>query len=160
MVKAVFPGTFDPPTNGHMNLIKRASSIFDGLEVVIAVNSEKEDMFSPEERAEMLKVMVKDLPNVEVHIWKRLIVDFLKESSAKVILRGVRSLTDFGYEFELAMINKSLDPDIEIVFMPTDPKYFVIRSSIVKEVSKLDGDVRKMVPEIVFEALERRLKDA
>ncbi|MBI9102250.1 MAG: pantetheine-phosphate adenylyltransferase [Spirochaetales bacterium] len=160
MIRAVFPGTFDPPTNGHMNLIKRAASIFDELEVVIAVNSEKKDFFRPEERVEMLREMVKDIPNVKIHIWSRLIVEFVNKVDAKVILRGVRALTDFGYEFELAMTNKSLDPNVEIVFMPTDPKYFVIRSSIVKEVFKLDGDVKKMVPEVVLKALESKLEDA
>ena len=160
MIRAIFPGTFDPPTNGHLNLIKRAAHIFDKLDVVIAVNTDKHDFFDPAERAEMLKVMVKEIPNVEVHIWNKLIVEFAREVNAKLMIRGVRALTDFGYEFELAMTNKSLDPEIEIVFMPTDPRYFVIRSSIVKQVFKMDGDVSKMIPPVVMDALERKFHGA
>lgn len=156
MSRAIFPGTFDPPTNGHMNLIQRASRIFDRLDVVIAVNNEKKDFFSAEERFDMVTEMVKELPNVEVHICKKLVVEFAKEHDARLMIRGVRALTDFSYEFELAMTNKSLDPDIEIVFMPTDPKYFVIRSSIVKEVFLMHGDVSKMVPPVVQEALKNK----
>lgn len=160
MIRAVFPGTFDPPTNGHLNLIRRSARIFDKVDVVIAVNTDKYDFFDPEERAEMLKEMVRDIPNVEVHIWNKLIVEFAREVNARLMIRGVRALTDFGYEFELAMTNKSLDPEIEIVFMPTDPKYFVIRSSIVKSVFKMNGDVAKMVPKVVMEAMERKFRGA
>ena len=160
MIRAVFPGTFDPPTNGHLNLIRRSARIFDKVDVVIAVNTDKYDFFDPEERADMLKEMVRDIPNVEVHIWNKLIVEFAREVNARLMIRGVRALTDFGYEFELAMTNKSLDPEIEIVFMPTDPKYFVIRSSIVKSVFKMNGDVAKMVPKVVMEAMERKFRGA
>jgi len=160
MIRAVFPGTFDPPTNGHLNLIRRSARIFDKVDVVIAVNTDKYDFFNPEERADMLKEMVRDIPNVEVHIWNKLIVEFAREVNARLMIRGVRALTDFGYEFELAMTNKSLDPEIEIVFMPTDPKYFVIRSSIVKSVFKMNGDVAKMVPKVVMEAMERKFRGA
>ncbi|MDR1895110.1 MAG: pantetheine-phosphate adenylyltransferase [Spirochaetales bacterium] len=156
MLRVLFPGTFDPPTNGHRNIIKRASLIFDKLDVVVAVNTEKKNLFSPEERAEMLGEMVRDLPGVEVHIWDKLIVEFARRHDAKLILRGVRALTDFSYEFEVAMTNQSLDPGIEIVFMPTDPKYFVIRSSIVREVFKMNGDISRMVPPVVEEALRRK----
>ncbi len=160
MIRAVFPGTFDPPTKGHLNLIERAAAIFDKLDVVIADNGGKSDLFSHQERKEMLEKIVKDIPNVEIHIWNKLIVEFVRDVDAKLILRGVRALTDFGYEFELAMTNKSLDPNVEIVFMPTDPKYFVVRSSIVKEVYRMEGDVSKMVPPVVVEALKRKFCDA
>lgn len=156
MVKAVFPGTFDPPTNGHMNIIKRVSRIFDEIDVVVADNEEKQCLFTPTERYDMLVELCKDLPHIKVHIWNKLIVEFAEEHNAKVLIRGVRALTDFGYEFELAMTNKSLNPDIEIVFMPTDPKYFVLRSSVIKQIARMQGAISKMVPDVVVEALKRK----
>ena len=157
MLIAVLPGTFDPPTNGHLNLIYRASAIFDRLHVVIAVNKQKECLFSDSERQEFMKELVKHCENVEVHLCDRLIVQFVREVGAKVLVRGVRALADFGYEFELAMTNKSLDSDIETIFMPTDPKYFVLRSSAIKEIAMLGGNINSMVPKIVAVALNSRL---
>jgi|SRR6056297_364640 len=158
MQNAVFPGTFDPPTNGHLNLIARAAKIFEKLYVVIAVNQGKKTLFSPEERLSMMKDLLKAYDNVEVSLWYRLIVDFAVEHNAKVMLRGVRALADFGYEFELAMTNKELKPDLEIMFMPTDPKYFVLRSSAIKEIAMYDGDLSTMVPPQVAEALRMKLR--
>ena len=160
MLKVVFPGTFDPPTNGHMNVIERAAKIFDKVEVVIAVNDAKKCLFTAQERYEMISELIKPLVNVSVHIWDKLIVEFAKRVDAKVILRGVRALTDFGYEFELAMMNKSLNKDIEIIFMPTDPKYFVLRSSVIKDIASLDGKISYMVPPVVEKALESKFKGA
>ena len=160
MIKAVFPGTFDPPTNGHMNIIKRASRIFDEIDVVVADNDDKRCLFSPAERYDMLVELCRDIPNTRVHIWSKLIVEFAEEHGVKVIIRGVRALTDFGYEFELAMTNKSLDPDIEIVFMPTDPKYFVLRSSVIKQIARMQGAISKMVPDVVVQALLRKFPSA
>jgi pantetheine-phosphate adenylyltransferase len=158
MRTAVFPGTFDPPTHGHMNLIDRAAKIFDTVYVVIAVNQNKECLFSADERQEMMTEMLSGYTNVVVKPWERLIVEFAQQHGAKVILRGVRALADFGYEFELAMTNKGLNPDIDILFMPTDPKYFVLRSSAIKEVALYGGDVTSMVPPNVAEALQKRLR--
>lgn len=160
MIKAVFPGTFDPPTNGHMNIIHRVSRIFDEIEVVVADNDDKRCLFTASERYDMLSELCKDLPNIRVHVWDRLVVEFAEEQGAKVLIRGVRALTDFGYEFELAMMNKSLNPDIEIVFMPTDPKYFVLRSSAIKQIARMQGRVSKMVPDVVVEALKRKFPGA
>ena len=160
MIKAVFPGTFDPPTNGHMNIIKRASRIFDEIDVVVADNDDKRCLFTPVERYDMLVELCRDIPNTRVHIWSKLIVEFAEEHGVKVIIRGVRALTDFGYEFELAMTNKSLDPDIEIVFMPTDPKYFVLRSSVIKQIARMQGAISKMVPDVVVQALLRKFPNA
>lgn len=154
----MFPGSFDPPTNGHMNLIKRAASIFEKLYVVIAVNNQKKTLFSPQERYEMMSLLLKDYTNVTVKLWDNLIVKFAEQNHIKVMVRGVRALVDFGYEFELAMTNKELSPDVDILFMPTDPKYFVLRSSAIKEIALLDGDISTMVPPEVASALKQRLR--
>ena len=158
MQTAIFPGTFDPPTNGHLNLIARAASIFEQLHVVIAVNQAKQTLFSPEERLDMMRELLKSYNNVEVNLWYSLIVDYAVEHKAKVMLRGVRALADFGYEFELAMTNKELRPELEIMFMPTDPKYFVLRSSAIKEIAMYDGDLSTMVPPQVADALRDKLR--
>ena len=157
MNAAVYPGSFDPPTLGHINIIERASSIFDHLHIVIAVNLEKNNFFSPNEKFKIIKDLVKPFPNVELHLWDKLIVDFAKENNIKVMIRGVRALADFSYEFELAMTNKSLYPEIEIIFMPTDPKYFVLRSSAIKEIARFGGDISSMVPPSVAEAIKSKL---
>jgi pantetheine-phosphate adenylyltransferase len=141
-----------------MNLIDRAAKIFDTVLVVIAVNQNKECLFSAEERRSMMEEMLAGYDNVQVKLWDRLIVEFAQKNDARVILRGVRALADFGYEFELAMTNKGLNPDIDILFMPTDPKYFVLRSSAIKEVAMYGGDVTSMVPPNVAEALRERLR--
>lgn len=157
-MKAMFPGSFDPPTNGHMNLIKRAAAIFDELYVVIAVNEQKSCLFSSQERFEMMSILLDSYPNVTVSLWDNLVVRFAENHDIKVMIRGVRALVDFGYEFELAMTNKELSPDVDILFMPTDPKYFVLRSSAIKEIALLDGDISTMVPAEVASALKRRLR--
>jgi pantetheine-phosphate adenylyltransferase len=157
-MKAMFPGSFDPPTNGHLNLIKRAAAIFDELYVVIAVNDQKKCLFSSQERYEMMNLLLKNYSNVTVNLWDNLVVKFAENHNIRVMIRGVRALVDFGYEFELAMTNKELSPDVDILFMPTDPKYFVLRSSAIKEIALLDGDISTMVPPEVASALKRRLR--
>jgi pantetheine-phosphate adenylyltransferase len=156
MLKAMFPGTFDPPTNGHLNLIRRAAGIFDSLYVVIAVNRGKSCLFNEDERLNMLKELLASYTNVELVLWDRLVVDFAAEMGIKVMLRGVRALADFSYEFELAMTNKGLSPELEIMFMPTDPKYFVLRSSAIKEIAEYGGDINAMVPPLVAEKIYQR----
>lgn len=156
MVKAVFPGTFDPPTKGHINLIRRGASLFDSLDVIIAVNTSKEPLLSAEERLELLNESVKDFPGVKVRLWDRLIVEYAEEHDIKVILRGIRNTADFGYEFELAMMNKQLKDKIETVFLLTDPKYFVLRSSSIKELLKFNSDISQMVPAHVEKLLKRK----
>jgi pantetheine-phosphate adenylyltransferase len=156
MIKAVFPGSFDPPTFGHIDIIERASSLFDELVVVVANNRNKAYLFSPEERISMLEKIVKTWPNVSVVEWNNLIVDFMKERNIRVLLRGVRGTNDFSYEFDLSMMNKALSPQIETIFMTTDPKYFVLRSSTIKELASFKGDVSAMVPTVVAEALAKK----
>ncbi len=157
MLRAVMPGSFDPPTNGHLNLIERASRIYHEIEVVIAANAQKSYTFSADERFDMMKKLVEPFDNVHVHLWDRLIVEFAEKMDARVMIRGVRALADFAYEFELSMVNKGLNPKVETIFMPTDPKYFVLRSSQIKELARLDGDISHMVPTLVATALKEKL---
>ena len=155
--QAVLPGTFDPPTLGHLNVIQRASRLYDTLFVVIAVNAMKQCLFQEEERLSMMKDLLKEYPNVKVFTWEGLVADFCREHGIQVMIRGVRALADFGYEFELAMTNKQLNPEIETVFMPTDPQFFVLRSSAIKEMAAYGADISKMVPKRVADALVQKL---
>ncbi len=158
IVKAMLPGTFDPPTLGHINLIERTSTLFSSLDVVVADNINKTCLFSAEERLEMLQTLTKDYENVHVFIHNGLIVDYAKKNNIAVMVRGVRALVDFGYEFELAMTNKQLYPELEVLFLPTDPKYFVLRSSAIKEMASYGADISTMVPEIVSKSLTQRIR--
>jgi len=153
-VKAAFPGSFDPPTSGHINVISRAASIFKELVVVVAENKRKKYLFSAEERASMIRELIKEHKNVTVAVCDCLIVDFLKKMEIKLLVRGVRGIEDFSYEFELSMMNRTLDPDIETIFMTTDPEYFVIRSSSIKELASFNGNLHGMVPPLVAKALK------
>lgn len=154
MLKAVFPGSFDPPTLGHLNIIERASSIFDELAVVVAENRRKRYLFSAEERVAMMKELVKPQKNVSVSLCDSLIVEFMKQRNLHLLVRGVRGVNDFSYEFEISMMNRALDATIETIFMTTDPAYFVLRSSGIKELASFHGDVSGMVPPLVAEALK------
>ena len=155
-MKAAFPGSFDPPTSGHINIISRAASIFGELVVIVAENKRKKYLFSAEERASMIRELIKDHKNVSVTVCDCLIVDFLKKMDIKLLLRGVRGVEDFSYEFELSMMNRTLDPNIETIFMTTDPEYFVIRSSSIKELASFDGNLHGMVPPLVAKALKEK----
>lgn len=156
MIKAVFPGSFDPPTYGHLNVIERTVSMFDQIDVVVAVNPEKKYMFSAEERVQMLEELVKDYPNVKVHTWDSLIVDYAEKAGAKVLLRGIRNATDFAYEFDLSLINHSLNSKIDTIFIPTEQKYVTIKSSVIKELAQFNGDISQMVPPAVVERVKKK----
>lgn len=156
MIKAVFAGSFDPPTFGHLNIIERAQKLFSEIHVVIAVNNNKNYCFSGEERLEMIQKLVSRWNNVSVHLWDSLIVDYAKKIKADVLIRGVRNDNDFLYEFDLAMMNKSLNPQIETLFLVPDPKFFVLRSSSIKELAAFGGDVSTMVPPIVEAILKKK----
>jgi pantetheine-phosphate adenylyltransferase len=160
MFKVLLPGTFDPPTNGHLNILRRASRLFDAVQVVIAVNPQKSYLFNAEERLGMMSALASDLDNVTVSTWNGLIVDFADRIGIHVIVRGVRALADFDYEFELSLMNRSLNPKIETIFLPTDPKYSVIRSSAIKEIAVFGGDISNMVPPLVARALHDKLHTA
>lgn len=156
MAIAVFAGSFDPPTFGHLDIIRRAAKIFAELHVVIAINSEKKFLFSEEERRTMLCDIVQDLNNVKVVTWDSLIVDYAERISADTLIRGIRNVADFSYEFDLALLNKGLNKNLETLFLVPDPKYFVLRSSFIKELARYNGDVSDMVPPIVAESLKKK----
>jgi pantetheine-phosphate adenylyltransferase len=158
MFKAVFPGSFDPPTLGHINIIERASSLFDELAVVVAENRQKKYLFTAQERLEMVEELVKPVKNAKCLIWDSLIVDYMKQENTRLLIRGVRGMDDFSYEFDLSMINKALCPSIETIFMTTDPKYIVLRSSSIKELASFRGDVSLMVPPLVADALKKKFE--
>lgn len=157
MVKAVFAGSFDPPTYGHLNVIQRASKLFDKVDVVISVNPDKKYMFNENERYDMLSEMIKPYENVELHIWDGLIVKYANQVGAKVLVRGIRTQNDFLYEFDLALMNKALDADIETMFIPTDEEFAIVKSSSIKELAKFGGYIGKMVPKNVEEMLRKKL---
>lgn len=157
MIRVLMPGSFDPPTNGHLDLIERAVRIYDEVEVVIAHNPNKQYTFDAEERLYMMKELCKRWETVHVHVWDKMIVEFARKVGASIMIRGVRALSDFSYEFELSVLNKGLDPEIETLFMPTSAQYFVLRSTAIKELVRLGGDVSAMVPELVEQKLRARL---
>lgn len=156
MIKAVFPGTFDPPTLGHLNIIERSSKLFDQLDVLVSVNPDKKTLFSDLERLNMLLELTKDFSNVSVHIWNSLVVEYCRKEKVKFLVRGVRNSMDFANEFDLSLMNKQLDSEIETLFLPTEQKYFLVRSSIIKEAARFGGDISKMVPPLVEKALSKK----
>jgi hypothetical protein len=157
MVKALFAGSFDPPTYGHLDVILRSSKIFTELHVLLAVNKKKSYLFSIEERLDMLKKLVREYQNVSVSVWDSLVVEYAKTHDIKVLVRGVRNVSDFSYEFDLALLNRGLDREIETLFLPPDPSYFVLRSSSIRELASLGGDLSSMVPALVEEKLKEKV---
>ncbi len=157
MLKAIFPGSFDPPTNGHINIIDRIYDMYDEIFVVVADNVSKKYTFTLEERVEMMQEIVGKYPNISVHPWDKLVVKFAEQVGARMMVRGVRALADFNYEFELSMVNKGLNPNVETIFVPTDPQYFVLRSSAIKELARLGGDISTMVPDHVAHRLKEKM---
>ncbi|MEN2984243.1 MAG: pantetheine-phosphate adenylyltransferase [Dictyoglomaceae bacterium] len=151
--RAVYPGSFDPVTNGHLDIIKRVANICDELIVAVAQNIAKVPLFTLEERLEMLRESVKDISNVYVDHFDGLLVDYLKKVEAKVIIRGLRAVSDFEYEFQQALANKKLYPDCETIFLVTDSKYAYLSSSMVKEIAKFGGCVKDLVPDMVAKKL-------
>jgi pantetheine-phosphate adenylyltransferase len=156
MTTAVFPGSFDPPTYGHLNIIERCSRLFDSIDVVVSVNPDKKYLFSDKERYDMLVELTKSYENVSVHICNTLIVDYCKKVNANVLLRGIRNINDFSYEFDLSLVNKSLSKQVETLFVPTEHRYFIIRSSSIKELARFGGDISGMVPPIVADAIKKK----
>ena len=147
MKRAIYPGSFDPVTNGHVDIILRSSKIVDKLIVGVLNNSAKKSLFSVEERVSMLKELTKDLPNVEVTSFDGLLVDYMREIDASIIVRGLRAVTDFEYELQIAQTNHIENTDIETIFLTTDLQYSYLSSTIVKEFASYGGDISKFVPE-------------
>lgn len=156
MVTAVFPGTFDPPTYGHLNVIERACRLFDRLDVLVSVNAAKKALFTAEERVAMLEKMTRKFENVTVHSSTSLVVEYARQVGAKVLIRGIRNTNDFSYEFDLALFNHSLAEDVETLFVPTEHQFFTVRSSAIKELAGYGGDLSRFVPPIVQKALAKK----
>jgi pantetheine-phosphate adenylyltransferase len=153
---AIYPGTFDPLTNGHLSIIKRALKIFDKLVVAILINPNKSPLFTLEERISMLKEVFKDEVNIEIDSFNGLLIDYAVKKEANIVVRGLRALSDFEYEFQMALMNRKLDRDIESVFLMTDYKWFYISSTIIKEAARYGGDIKGLVPSIVNERLKQK----
>ncbi len=153
--KAVYPGTFDPVTYGHLDVIKRAAAIYDKVFIAVAHSGEKSPLFSAEERVTMIKEAASDLANVEVEDIEGLVVDYAASKSARVVIRGLRMISDFEYEFQMALTNRKLNPEIETVFMMPNESYSYLSSKLIKEVASLGADISKFVPGNV----EKRLKE-
>jgi|TARA_B100001115_G_scaffold159753_1_gene133741 pantetheine-phosphate adenylyltransferase len=153
MTKIIYPGTFDPIHNGHIDIAKRAAILFDELEFVVAVNSEKDPLFSIDERVKLIQDSIHSISNVKVAEFKGLVVDHAKQTGAKAIIRGLRHVSDFEFEFQMAMMNFHLNEKITSLFMMPDEKYIHLNSSVVKDVSKNGGDISAFVPKCVSEAL-------
>jgi len=156
MRTAIYPGSFDPPTNGHFDIIKRSSRLFDHVIVAVAQNPNKKRFFSVDERMSMLREIVKEYPNIEVDHFNGLLVEYADKKGAVTILRGLRALSDFEYELELALMNRHLNSKVDTVFMMTDEHYSFIRSSLVRDVARLGGDISDKVPPIVEKYLKKR----
>ena len=156
MRRAACPGSFDPVTNGHIDIISRAAALFDEVVVAVGVNASKQRLFSPDERMEMLREVCAPFPNVRVAGFGGLLTDFCREQGVHAIVKGLRAVSDFDYELQMAQMNSSL-ADVETVFVPTSPEYSFLASSLVKEVARFGGDVSKLVPAGVLARLTERL---
>ncbi len=155
---AVFPGSFDPLTNGHLDLVDRGLAVFDRVRLAILQNSEKQPLFSVEERLALLRAALRGRPRVEVDTFSGLLVDYARKAGASVIVRGIRAVSDFEYEFQMALMNRELEPRIETVFMMPAGRYSYVSSRLVKEVSRLGGRVSGLVPPVVERQLAKKFR--
>ena len=153
MRKIIYPGTFDPIHNGHLDIALRASKLFDQLEFVVATNSEKKPLFSIQKRLNLIEESIKAIPNISVSSFTGLVVDYAKKTEADSIIRGLRHVSDFEFEFQMAMMNFHLNPKVTSLFMMPDEKYIHINSTVVKDVAKNNGDISAFVPDSVKKAL-------
>lgn len=153
---AIYPGSFDPPTNGHFDIIKRSAKVFDHLIVAVGANPVKKYFFSLDERMAMLEEIVSEYENIEVSHFDGLLVEYAAKANAVTIIRGLRALSDFEYELELALMNRHLKRDVDTIFMMTDERYSFLRSSLVREVARLGGDISDKVPSVVEKYLKKK----
>jgi len=158
MKTGVYAGSFDPVTLGHLDIIKRAEKLFDEVVLLVAENKRKKNWFSLKERKEMLEELFKGKKNIKVEVLEGLLAEYMKEKKHKFVIRGLRAISDFEYEFQHSTINKELNSSIETVFLMTEPKYFYINSSLIKEIVSLNGNVKDFVPEIVEKKLKEKIK--
>jgi pantetheine-phosphate adenylyltransferase len=153
---AIYPGSFDPVTNGHLDLIERGTKIFDRLVVAVLRNSEKDPLFTTAERVEMLREVTRQWENVEVDVFDGLLVEYARQRKAQVILRGIRAISDYEYELQMALMNRKLEPNIETVFMMPAEAYSYLSSRLVREISQLGGTIHGLVPPIIEERLKKK----
>ena len=154
----IYPGSFDPFTNGHLDVVERAAKLFDRVIVAVAQNTDKQTLFTQAERKRQIATVLADLPNVEVTEFKGLLVEFAKAQKAQAIIRGLRAVSDFEFEFQLALMNRKLEEEIETIFMMPREAYTFLSSKLVKEIAQLGGDVSAFVPANVEQALQGKLK--
>lgn len=157
-ITAIYPGTFDPVTNGHLDIIERASKLFDKVIITIAVNSSKKPLFTKDERMEMIKSVTKKFKNVSIDVFDGLLVSYAKKKKASVIIRGLRAISDFDYEFQIALTNRKLEPEVNTIFLMPSEKYSFLNSSLVRELASFKADVRQFVPDYVFKKLKEKYK--
>jgi len=155
---AVFPGSFDPITNGHIDIIERAQEIFDEIIVAVLENPQKECLFNIQERVEMIREIFSNSPNVKIETFEGLLMNYMRKKGARVVIRGLRAIADFEYEFQMALMNRKLNPEVETLFMMPNVVYSYLSSRLVKEVYSLGGCVKDLVPPVVEKYLEKKLK--
>jgi len=158
MNRVLYPGTFDPITRGHTDLVERAARIFDEVIIAVAANPKKQPLFSLQERVELAQKVTEHLPNVKVYGFSNLLAHFVKDVEANILMRGLRAVSDFEYEFQLANMNRKLAPDVESIFLTPSEKYSFISSTLVREIAALDGDITEFVHPMVSQALQERFK--
>jgi len=157
-ITAICPGSFDPVTYGHLDIIRRAAAMFNNVIVVVAGNSSKNCSFTPQERVEMIKKCIPDLDNVEVDHYGGLLADYAAEKNATAIIKGLRAMSDFEYEFQMALTNKKLNPNVETLFLTTAAQNMYLSSSMVKQIAAMDGDISSFVPEVIKQDIIDRIK--
>ena len=153
---AIYPGTFDPIHNGHLDIARKAAELFDELILVVAVNQEKSPLFNDEERVDLIKESLSDVKNIRVDTFNGLVVDFVRSTESVAIIRGLRHVSDFEFEFQMAMMNFNLNPNIKSLFMMPDEKYIHLNSTVIKDVARLGGDISDYVPKCVQDALYKQ----
>lgn len=159
MCICIYPGTFDPVTNGHLDVIERAEHLFEKIIIGVAQDNYKNVLFTTEERFAIMKEVTKDKPKVEVEVFSGLLMDYCREKGANSVVRGLRAVSDFEYEMQLALMNKKLNPDVETVFLMTGQRYSFISSTLIKDVAQLGGDISGMVPPYVEERIKEKYKE-
>lgn len=159
MRTVVYPGSFDPCTNGHLDIIERSSRLFDRVIVAVLINSAKQPLFSVDERIEFLRTAAEKLPNVEIRSFSGLLIDFMKEMHADTVIKGIRAVSDFEYEFQMALTNKELLPNLETLFLHTSKEFMFLSSSIVKEIALYGGKLEGLVPSSIIPAIRAKFKN-